>query len=90
MRFSKRKLHFFVFMLENRNRKKKKKNKKGKITKNPIKIGFFKVVIQKCENHKKWIFSQNCLTLFVSGREKKRICVATICFGQIFFWTKTV
>ena len=43
MRFSKRKLHFlffFFFMLENRNRK-KKKNKKGKIAKNPIKIGFF-------------------------------------------------
>ena len=38
---------FFFFMLENRNRK--KKNKKGKIAKNPIKIGFFKVVIQKCE-----------------------------------------
>ena len=31
---------FFFFMLENRNRK-KKKNKKGKIAKNPIKIGFF-------------------------------------------------
>ena len=31
---------FFFFMLENRNRK-KKKDKKGKIAKNPIKIGFF-------------------------------------------------
>ena len=38
---------------------------------------------------KKWIFSQNCLTLFVSGREtKKRMFVATICFGQIFFGPK--
>ena len=54
--------------------------------KNPIKIGFFKVVIQKCGKAKKWIFSKNCLTLFVSGREKKtRIFVHTICFGQIFF-----
>ena len=38
-----KKIAFFVFfflMLENRNRK-KKKNKKGKIAKNPIKIGFF-------------------------------------------------
>ena len=42
-------------MLENRNRK-KKKNKKGNIAKNPIKIGFFKVVIQKCEKSKKMDF----------------------------------
>ena len=68
-----KKIAFFVFffvMLEKRNRK-KKKNKKGKIAKNPIKIGFFKVVMQKCEKSKKWIFSKNCLTLFVSGRETK-------------------
>ena len=42
-------------MLENRNRK-KKKNRKGKIAKNPIKIGFFKVLIQKCEKSKKMDF----------------------------------
>ena len=24
------------------------------------------------KNQKKWIFSKNCLTLFVSGREEKR------------------
>ena len=43
------------------------------------------------KNQKKWIFSKNCLTLFVSGKgEKTRIFVHTICFGQIFFWTKTV
>ena len=53
-RFSKRKLHvlFFFFMLEKRNRKKKKKQKR-EITKNPIKIGFLEVVIQKCEKSKK-------------------------------------
>ena len=54
MRFSKRKLHFlffFFFMLENRNRK-RKKNQKRKIAENPIKIGFFKVVMQKCEKSK--------------------------------------
>ena len=28
------------------------------------------MVIQKCEKSKKWIFSKNCLKLFVSGREK--------------------
>ena len=38
--------------------------------KKPYKNMFFKVVIQKCENQKKWIFSKNWLTLFVSGREK--------------------
>ena len=54
-------------------------------TKKPYKNRFFKVVIQKCEKSKKWTFSKNCLTLFVSGREKKtRIFVHTICFGQIF------
>ena len=56
----------------------------------PYKNWVFKVVIQKCEKQKKWIFSKNCLTLFVSGREKKTpIFVHTICFGQ-FFLTKTV
>ena len=35
---------------------------------------------------KKWVFSKNCLTLFVSGREQKmRIFVHTICFGQKCF-----
>ena len=47
-RFSKRKLHFLLFMSE----KSKQKKKKWKIPKNPIKIGFFKVVIQKCEKSK--------------------------------------
>ena len=37
---------------------------------------------------KKWVFSKNCLTLLVSGREKNRIFVHTICFGQKYFWSK--
>ena len=38
------------------------------------------------KKQKKWIFSKNCLTLFVSGREEKtRIFVHTVCFGQNFF-----
>ena len=57
MRFSKRKLHFLFFPFlcwRPRNRKKKKKKKrKWKRPKNPIKIGFFKVVMQKCEISKK-------------------------------------
>ena len=80
MRFSKRKLHFlFLSFLcwRNRNRKKEKQTK-WKRPKNPIKIGFFGVVIQKCEKSKKWIFSKNCLTLFVSGREKKRAFSCTL------------
>ena len=66
-----KKIAFFVFsffMLENRNRRKKKEEMEK--AKNPIKIGFFKVVIQKCEKAQKMDFCKNCLTLFVSGREK--------------------
>ena len=92
MRFSKRKLHFLFFPFyvgEIETEKRKTNKRKWKRPKNPIKIGFFKVVIQKCEKSKKWIFSKNCLTLFVSGREKKtRIFVHTICFGQNFFGPK--
>ena len=48
---------------------------------------FFKVgIIQKCEKIKKRIFSKNCLTLFVSGKEKTRIFVHTICFGKKVFF----
>ena len=57
MRFSKRKLHFLFFLFYvGKEKQKKEKNKKGKIAKNPIKIGFFKVVIQKCEKSKKMDF----------------------------------
>ena len=74
-------------MLENRNRKKKKKQKREN-SKKPYKNRvFLRWSYKSVKNHKKWIFSQNCLTLFVSGREtKKRIFVATICFGQNFFF----
>ena len=49
-----KKIAFFVlvFCWKNRNRK-KKKIENGKKPKNPIKIGFFKVVMQKCERSKK-------------------------------------
>ena len=56
MRFSKRKLHFLFFSFLCWKIETEKKNKKGKIAKNPIKIGFFKVVIQKCEKSKKMDF----------------------------------
>ena len=39
----------------------------------------------------KWIFSKNCLTLFVAGREKKPAFSCTLSvLAKCFFWTKTV
>ena len=38
------------------------------------------------KNQKKWIFSKNCLTLFVSGREKKNAHFRAHCL----FWPKIV
>ena len=91
MRFSKRKLHFLFFLFYVRKiETEKRKKRKWKRPRNPIKIGFFKVVIQKCEKAKKWIFSKNCLTLFVSGREKNAHFRAHYLFWPNFFWTKTV
>ena len=41
------------------------------------------------KNQKKWIFSKNCLTLFVSGREKKRAFSCTLSvLAKIFFGPK--
>ena len=81
-----KKIAFFVFsffMLEIEKQKRQKK-RKGKKPKNPIKIGFFKVVIQKYEKSKTRIFLQRLPdTICVRKGEKTR--VHTICFGQIFF-----
>ena len=47
------------------------------------------MVIQKCETSKKWNFSKNCLTLFVSGREKKRAFSCTLSvLAKVFFGPK--
>ena len=46
------------------------------------------MVIQKCEKSKKWIFSKNFLTLFVSGREKKRAFSWHYLFWPKFFGPK--
>ena len=41
------------------------------------------------KKQKKWIFSKNCLTLFVSGREKKRAFSCTLSvLAKIFFGPK--
>ena len=88
MRFSKRKLHFlFLSFLCWRNRNRKKKNKQnGKGPKNPIKIGFLRWSFKNVKNQKKWIFSKNCLTLFVSGREKNAHFRAHYLFWPKFFF----
>ena len=49
-------MHFLFFLCWKIETEKRKKNKKGKIAKKTIKIGFFKVVIQKCEKSKKMDF----------------------------------
>ena len=53
---------------------------------------FLKVVIQKIEKSKKEDFFLQKLpdTISVRKGEKTRIFVHTICFGQRFFWPKTV
>ena len=81
---------FFFFMLENRNRKKKKK--KMEKAKNPIKIGFFKVVIQKCEKAKKKGFLAKIAWHYLcqEGREKRAFSCTLSVLAKQFFWTKTV
>ena len=87
MRFLKRNLHFCFFLFYvGEIETEKRKQIAWKRLKNPIKIVLFKVVIQKYEKSKKMDFCKTCLTLLVSGREKKRIFVHTICFGQTIFW----
>ena len=80
--FEKKLAFFFLFYVGDLEAEKKRKWKRPK---NPIKIGFFKVVMQKCEKSKKMDFFKNWLTLFVWGREKK-----SAHFGAHYlFWPKT-
>ena len=60
--------------------------------KKPYKNSFFKAVMQKCEKSKKMdFFCKNCLTLFVSGREKKRAFSCTLSvLAKNIFGPKTV
>ena len=90
MRFSKRKLHFlFFFFYVGEIETEKRKKGKWKRPKNPIKIVFFKVVIQKCEKSKNGFFLQKLPdTICVRKGEKTRIFVHTICFGQKIFWAQ--
>ena len=78
MRFSKRKLHFLFFLFyvgEIETEKRKKENGKGQKT---IKIVFLRWSSKNVKNQKIFFFCKNCLTLFVSGREKKRAFSCTL------------
>ena len=86
MRFSKRKLHFLFFLfyvgkIETEKRKKKKMEKAQKPYKNSF---FLRWSSTNVKNQKKWIFSKNCLTLFVSGREIKNAHFR----AHYLFWPK--
>ena len=85
MRFLQRKFAFFIFvffMLETE-KQKEAKNKMEKAPK-PIKIVFLRW------SSETEIFLENCLTLFVSGREKNAHFRACYLFWPNFFWTKAV
>ena len=90
-----KKIAFFVFLFlcwKIETEKSKKKKQKRENSKKPYKNRFFfKVVMQKCEKIKKMFFLQKLAdTICVRKGEKTRIFVHTICFGQKFFWPKTV
>ena len=66
-----------------------KKKRKWKRAKNPIKRVFLRWSSKNVKNQKKWIFSKNWLTLFVSGMEKKRAFSCTLSvLAKIFFGPK--
>ena len=76
-------LIFYVGEIEAENAKKMEKAKK------PYEIVFFKVVIQKCgKSKKKWILSNNCLTLFVVRKGEKTHFRADYLFWPKFFGPK--
>ena len=79
MRFSKRKLHllFLSYLFLKRERIWKRAQK-------PYKWCFLRWS-PKDEKMKKWIFSRNCLTLFVSGREKNAFSRALSVLAQNLF-----
>ena len=85
IRFSKRKLHFlFCLCLCWIQRNRKKKKTKWKKAQKTIKIVFFKGGNPKMRNMKKIDFFKNCLTLFVTGKEKNAHFRA-----HYLFWPKT-
>ena len=91
MRFSKRNCIFFVFFMLETDKQKKGKQQIGKRQKN-YKIVFFEGGHSKMENERNGFFvCKNCLTLFVSGREKKRVFLCTLSpLAKNIIWTKTV
>ena len=82
MRFSKRKLHFYVVEIN----KEKKQNGKAK---KPYTYSVLRWPSKNVKNQKR-IFSKNCLPLFVSGREKNAHFGAHYLFWPKFLGPKTV
>ena len=80
----------FVFFCVGEIETEKRTTNKMEKAKKPNKNRFFKVVIQKCEKAKKWIFSKNCLTLFVSGREKSAHFRAHLFWPKLFLGPNSV
>ena len=77
MRVFEKKLHFCFFLfyvgvIETEKRKKWKRQKKT------IKIVFLRWSSKNVKTQKNGFFCKNCLTLFVSGREKKRAFSCTL------------
>ena len=88
MRFSKGKLHFLFFLFYvGEIETETGKQRKWKRPKKPNRTSVFRWSSKNVKNPKR-NFSKNCLTLLMSGREKMRIFVHTICFGQDFFWAQ--
>ena len=75
-----KKIAFFVFLVY----VEEIETKNGKDQKNPIKIDFLRWSSKNVKN-KKMDFSKNCLTLFVSGREKNAHFRAHYLFWPKFF-----
>ena len=88
-----KKIAFFVFVFlcwRNRNRKKTKKTKWKKAPK-PYKNCVFWWSSKSVKISKKGFFYHKLpITICVRKGQKTRTFVDTICFGQKFFWTKTV
>ena len=87
MRFSKRKLHllfflFYVGVIETEKENKRKWKRQKKPIKNSVFLSWSSKNVKKS---KEWIFfGKNCLTRFVSGREKNVHFRA-----HYLFWPKT-
>ena len=75
---------FFLFYVGDRETEKAKKRKRGKAKKPYKNRVFLRWSSKNMKNQKKGFFCKNCLTLFVSGREKKNAHFR----AHYLFWPK--